>query len=130
MRILAPSSKPICGLFAIALATYDRRVCDIEAFFADKKRGNWKGRLYWFEILAALKHFGVKTKAVTGVKGLTAVALQDHLVPGKHYLVRVTGHIFTCRDGILWDQTHNAGAPVESTRSAKRRTKSVLEIKK
>lgn len=129
IRTLPQQYRPVCGLHAIALATTDKEVPDIEAFFKPTRGASWKGRLYWDEILEGLKAFGAHHTDISDrVRGLTATKALDELVSSKQHLVFVTGHFFTLKDGRIWDQHYNTGVPLKESRWARKKVRRVAII--
>lgn len=130
IRTLEQQHRPICGLHAIALATPDKTVDDVERFYKPKKGRSWKGRLYWIELVEGLKAFGVQHKELEVCSRKTAKTTVEQLESGKQYLVFVTGHFFTYKDGLLWDQYYNSGKPLTESKWARKRVRRVVQIER
>lgn len=122
---------PNCGIVAIAVVTgqHYRTIWD---WF--KKRNNhpaqWKGRTYFRDYSPVLHAFGVKFKMSEWVgDGITVEGFVDwHTKPNTTYMVRVAGHIFLLRNGIITDNTNKHGKSYKGF--ARRRVKHVWEILK
>jgi hypothetical protein len=129
IRTLTQQYRPICGLHAIALATPDKDVPDVWAYFKPRKGPSWKGRLYWSELLDGLSQFKVKYSDISQrVNGKSAIRAIDELECGKQHLVLVTGHYFTFKDGLFYDQYYNEGKPLKGSHLARKKVRRVVTI--
>lgn len=121
----APARKPHCGVLATAICA---GVSFEAAWEIIQRQGgypaSWKGATYPGDRLAALRAFGVEVvqrrhvparhlprlapeyvKQQGLVEGCTvATFVRRFARPGVIYMVQVSGHVVTIRDGIVADQ--------------------------
>jgi hypothetical protein len=123
--------QPCCGPFAAFLAGKED---DFDVVFNKAKEkfnrgGNWKGRMYWLEVVSLLNLVGVKTKDANNLLGLTVRrAGLEHTTPGVIYVVRIAGHFLVLRNGLAYDQGNPLGKPVEEYFGRRRRITHAVEV--
>lgn len=117
---LAPT-LPCCGPYAVMLAnranpesTGPRDLAEVMDWIRHQtgRRRNWRGRTYLRELEVALRAFGHRWTTVGGDCRETLATLAGTFKGGVQYIVHVTGHTLTVRDGLAYDQ-YSAGVPMD-----------------
>ena len=125
---------PVCGVFAVYLADKKR---DFDGVFNLSKevlgrRSNWKGRMYWNEVLSLLRTVGVKVSEVPEIfyEGATLenLAKSGVVSDGRQYVLFVSGHFLTFKDGLCYDQSNPEGKPVAEYRRRRSTVKQLAVI--
>ena len=127
-----------CGILATAIfagRTFQQAwdALHLEIPFAWKRSGRWKGKTNHGQRMAVLERWNVPHRVTPHVskgslaflpEGLgylprcsVATFAARHAKPGVTYMLRVSGHVVTLRDGIVIDQS--AAAPAACHRAAR-----------
>jgi hypothetical protein len=135
--LLGPSNEPNCGVTAVAVITgkpfYE--VMETMRKLLGHTRG-WKGRTYWGCRKLALTHYGVPFTVdflATYKRGERLPLLSSYLkrlAPGVTYMVDVTGHSITVRDGMFADQCGPDWRPLQGHRLLRKRVHLIVRIEK
>lgn len=107
-RLAVPSDDPRgpnCGITAIAVFT-GRPFADIKPMFErfHKRPGAWKGGTTRSQRHEVLRELGVRFERAVINRRVTLATAARMLPPGRLYMVTVTGHVVTLKDGIISDQ--------------------------
>jgi hypothetical protein len=120
-----------CGVVAVAACAgvpyataWDRLKC----ITARRTRGRtWTGGTFYHERTVALAELGVDyTVHHLGRGMLFRTWARTQAKPGVTYMVTITGHVVTYRDGVFMDQS--GSGPVETSSVGRKRMRSVLQI--
>lgn len=129
IRHLEQVRAPICGVFAIALATPDMPFCVVKNVVHDELglHPRWTGALTLKNITDMLKHFGV-TFTDESIKDAPLKTVVKDLSPSEHHLIFVKNHFLTAHDGKCYDQGNARGTPIEQFWCAGRNVQAVIKI--
>lgn len=140
----APCREPHCGVLAVAICAD----VPLETAFETIKQaagynGNWKGRTYLKDRTGALDTFGAYftvtrhaprrvLQAHNWPEGWAptctlATFAKRHAKPGVTYMIDVSGHTFTLRNGMIADQS--GVRPYGASRLARCTIRSSTEIR-
>lgn len=131
---LGPSHEPNCGVTAVAViagAPFG------EAFAMIKRQHGygpaWKGRTYLADRLQALDTLGVPHRTIYrpawNARGKHSLLHWARRLPyGVTFMVDVTGHTVTLRDGCMVDQHTRSWTPVAVARCARKMVRSIVCI--
>ena len=129
IRNISRQQGPVCGVFAATLATPDMPFILVKNM-AREEMGNkarWSGPMYMPALVRLLNRLRVSFSRVD----LCEVSLRKaakELNPAKHYIMFVTGHFMTLRNGLGYDQGHPEGVPISEFWCAGRNVMQILEI--
>jgi hypothetical protein len=116
---------PNCGVLAVAVCS-GKPYADCEA--ALRLPGNWKGGTRQADRERVLRAFGVRFDTCANPPRRTLLHfVRCHAEPNTLYKVRVTGHVVTVLNGMVFDQ--RGAVPVASCISRRKIVKTVLRIK-
>jgi hypothetical protein len=125
-------NAPCCGVFAIHLANDET---DFQTTFDETREElgrtkGWQGRMAWSEFKLILEAYGVQFEAHDDPRGLTIGAAEKlgHFSGGRQYIVFISGHFLTVRNGLAYDQGNPIGVPVGRYFARLRRVKYALKI--
>lgn len=131
---LGPGREPNCGVTAVAIIAREP-FADV---FALIKRQHgygpaWKGRTYLDDRLQALDTLRVPHRTIYrpawNARGKHSLLHWARRLPyGVTFMVDVTGHAVTLRDGCIVDQTLRNWTPVAVTSSARKMVRSIVRI--
>ena len=137
-----PRLEPHCGVLSVAMCagvTFETAWATLESVIIRKTRGGWKGATTGAERVAALTILGVPHVTRRHVPasrfqrlppdyveenrlapGCTVAGFAArHAKPGVTYMIPVSGHVVTLRDGLVADQC--GIAPAAKSHIGKRR---------
>lgn len=128
IRKLSPVSGPICGVFAVALATPDMPFCMVKTMAQEEMRKKrWNGPMHMPALTRLLNRLQVGFRNLD-MSGMTLRDAAESLDAGKHYLIFVTGHFMTLHNRHCYDQGNVSGTPIEQFWCAGKRIIESLEI--
>lgn len=131
---LGPAAEPNCGVTAVALIAGEPFAHVFALIKAQQSYGpRWKGRTYLSDRTDALCTLGVPHRTVYHprykARGKRSLASWARRLPhGVTFMVDVTGHTVTMRDGKIIDQVLRAWTPAADTRSARKMVRSIVRI--
>ena len=132
MRLSPPEGSckytPHCGPVAIA-ATIGTDVGTVMDLFREMyhKRGNWKGRSYFFELSGFLSFFGYDNRTYNMKRSCTLEKWVDlYSVWNARYILRTGGHFVAVHRGIVTDQSECC--PASEHHSRRKIVKNVMEV--
>lgn len=127
---LGPSREPNCGVTAVAVIAglpFARVFEDMRVW--NGRARNWKGRTFTFELRRALTNYGIMLQEKLLWERKCLKYTLDDLQPNTTYLVSVTGHIVTVRDGMFIDQKCRDWTDIRSHKKISRMlVKKVYEV--
>jgi len=120
-------SAPNCGIVAIAYAV-NMPLNTVTSDFKEvlNFHGNWKGRTSTRDRKTLMDLYGLKYIQLEYKSNTFGKWVKNEMNRNKHYLVRVTNHVFNIDKGILIDQY--SIIPAGSCNKLKKRMRDVLEI--
>lgn len=127
--VLKPISAPLCGIYAVALATgrdWQSVFDDARLKFGRSER--WKGRMFFSEMLELLDHYGLDRRSVPGMAPLTLENAAAQMPSDEIHLICVTGHIVLLHGGRIFDQHFPLGERITDYRWRRRRVKRWVQI--
>jgi hypothetical protein len=114
---------PNCGVTAIAIVAGVSFETAWQVI-GQHKSGNWKGRTYRHDRIAALKKLGVRFKRLRQPSRTLQTFVTDHTVRGATYMVELGSHMV--RVGLVADQS--GVGPVAESWCRRHRTEEILQI--
>lgn len=125
-------NKPICGVIASAICAgvdYDVAHAAAKRTIASGRK-RFGGRMRFDHVWRTLTELGATYELMVLKSGHAPMTLGHFAAyeakPGVTYLVHVTGHFITLRDGYVIDQAYNG--EVRYSRSNRRQVKGWVEI--
>lgn len=132
MSALAPIESPrgpVCGIYAAALAAnvpFHQSMAAAKLVVRKARHSAWKGRMYGDELKQLMKTLGVATVELEGYADQTLASAAKQLGTEAHYVIFITGHFLTLHNGLVYDQSHKTGTPVETYEWRRRHVNFIL----
>lgn len=130
-----PVNLPCCGVFAVFLATPEP---EFDPVFKKSKHklgfgDRWQGRMTWRQLLSLLKTFGIQHRDKSdgdSPVGLTvnSAIKRGYFTISRQYVIFISGHFFTLKDGKVYDQSHPLGLPLRDSKFGRRKIKNLAVI--
>jgi hypothetical protein len=119
-----------CGVVAVAACagvSY-ATAWDILKAHAARRMGKrkWTGGTFHYERAKALDVLGVKRELVRFNRGQFRTWARTQALPGRTYMVTITGHVVTYKDGVFMDQC--GSGPVETSFVGRKMLRSIYLI--
>lgn len=119
--------QPICGLYAIHVHTQ----IPVKTLFDSyktrfNKANNWKGKTNIKNLSDLMNALGVQHKVCRLSPPIQIKAL-DSYYSNKPLIIRISGHILSYKDGIIYDQ-YNAGIKISDYKRASSKITHIIEM--
>ena len=126
---LKPVAAPLCGAYAVGLAAG----LSWQTVFADARRlfnrsDRWKGRLFFFELISLLTHYGIEHRKIPGMAPLVLEKLAAEIPPDETHIVCMTGHFVLLHGGRIFDQHFPLGERISDYPWRRRRIQRWVQI--
>ena len=123
---------PCCGVYAVFLAVPYPEFTPVftRAKSVLGRSNGWKGRMMVRELFSLLQSFGVQFASYRDPLKLTiGRAFKDgHFAKDSQYVLSISGHFLTIRNGLCYDQSNPNGVHVSEYRWRRSKIKSCFHL--
>lgn len=113
-QVMEKIAGPVCGVFAASIIS-GKEFSHVFSFTKEAlgRTDGWQGRMKMSELKKVLSLLDVKWSELPMSSRQTLKKHISNLEYGTTYLVFITSHFITVRNGLYYDQSTPNGAPIE-----------------